>query len=73
MAGRTLSAFIQDDLYTILKTRADINHRSLSGEVVFLLEAGLGIETESTRNMLQLLTHLTAQPDQVTSASLPEA
>lgn len=44
-----------DELYEILVNRAQNNHRSLSGEVNFLVEVGLGAETEELRSIMQIL------------------
>ena len=53
--SRTFSITVSSELYEVLKTRSEHNHRSLSGEVNFLLEAGLAAETEELRTMLQFL------------------
>lgn len=53
--SKTFSITMSDELYEIITSRSQNNHRSLSGEVNFLVEVGLGAETEELRSIMQIL------------------
>lgn len=41
MATKNLSVRLPEDLHARIKTAAEADHRSINGEIVWLLEAGL--------------------------------
>ncbi len=64
---RVFSITVPEEMYETLQSRAQLNHRSLSGEVNFLLEAGIAAETEELRQMLQFLYHSGGRVDPATT------
>ena len=49
------SVNLDDDLYVVLIRRAEYNHRSLSGEILYLLECALASEVEGNQQILRTL------------------
>jgi len=45
-------------LYEIVRGRAEFNRRSLTGEITYLLEIALASKSESTREMIHMLSQL---------------
>lgn len=41
---RRLSTALEDDLYALIQSRAEMNRRSMNKEVIFLIEAALAAE-----------------------------
>lgn len=50
-----LSVALNDDLSALIQARADINKRSMSKEVIFLIEAALSAEHGSNLEILRTL------------------
>lgn len=50
-----LSVALNDDLSALIQARADINKRSMSKEVIFLIEAALAAEHGSNLEILRTL------------------
>jgi plasmid stability protein len=52
---RPISVLVRPDLEAVLRARAVSNHRSLTKEVVFLIETALGCSSENVRETIHLL------------------
>lgn len=52
---RVISVIVPDALYRVLKSRAEFNRRSMSGEVVHLIETGLAENNQQTKDLMRLL------------------
>jgi plasmid stability protein len=52
------SVNLPDNLHEILKERASFNHRSLTGEIVYLIEVGLSVKGETAKEMMFLVDQL---------------
>jgi plasmid stability protein len=50
-----LSVALDDDLSALIQSRADMNKRSMSKEVIFLIEAALSAEHGSNLEILRTL------------------
>lgn len=50
-----LTVLVKPELDAILRNRAEKNHRTISKEIIFLIETALGLESEAVRNTLHLL------------------
>jgi hypothetical protein len=50
-----LSVALDDDLSALIQSRADINKRSMSKEVIFLVEAALAAEHDGNLEILRTL------------------
>ncbi|WP_273288280.1 hypothetical protein [Methylorubrum populi] len=51
---RPITVMVDPDLHTILKARANANHRSVTREVIFLIETALACSSESVRETMHL-------------------
>jgi plasmid stability protein len=52
---RPISVLVGPELDAVLRARAATNHRSLTKEVVFLIETALGCSSENVRETIHLL------------------
>lgn len=52
---RPISVLVRPDLDAVLRARAASNHRSLTKEVVFLIETALGVSSDNVRETIHLL------------------
>ncbi len=52
---RPVSVLVGPDLEAVLRTRASANHRSLTKEIVYLIEVALGCSSENVREAIHLL------------------
>ncbi|WP_204307951.1 hypothetical protein, partial [Klebsiella pneumoniae] len=52
---RPLTVMVKPDLDAVLRARAVANHRSVTKEIVFLIETALGCTSESVRETVHLL------------------
>lgn len=52
---RPITVLVGQDLGDILRARAVSNHRSLTKEVVYLIETALGCSSENVRETIHLL------------------
>lgn len=48
---------LEPDLFELLQNRSAYNHRSMSKEITFLLEAALGMENENNLSIVRTLMH----------------
>lgn len=46
---------VEPDLYAVLTKRAEFNRRSLSGEILYLIECALAEEIEGNQSILRTL------------------
>ncbi|KQS75034.1 hypothetical protein ASG32_08025 [Methylobacterium sp. Leaf361] len=52
---KPITVMVKPDLHEILKHRAEQNHRSVTKEVVYLIETALGCASENVRETMHLL------------------
>jgi plasmid stability protein len=65
---RPISVLVRPDLDAVLRARAAANHRSLTKEVVFLIETALGVSSDNVREAIHLFYKANAEvTDQSTS------
>ena len=50
-----LTVLVKPELDAILRNRAEKNHRTISGEINFLIQTALALESEAVRDTLHLL------------------
>lgn len=62
MAKQVTTVYLAEELLAVLRQRAAINQRSVSGEVVYLLECALSEKSETTREFLQLMYRAQGAP-----------
>lgn len=63
---------MEDDLFQLLQNRARFNRRSMSNELVFLLEAALAAEMEGNLDIYRALMYAQGGPTDK-NPSAPEA
>ena len=59
--GRPISVLVNQDLEEIIRNRSATNHRSMTKEIVFLIETALAVESEDVRRTMQLLYKIGAE------------
>lgn len=64
---KLLSIRLEPDLYALIQSRASFNHRSMSREVTFLIEAALGAESEGNLQIIRTLFMAQGGIESVTS------
>lgn len=52
---KPLTVLVRPDLDKVLRHRAGKNHRTISKEIIFLIECALGLESENVRATMHLL------------------
>jgi hypothetical protein len=58
---KPITVMVKPELHEILRHRAEQNHRSVTKEVVFLIETALGCASESVRETMHLLYKANAE------------
>lgn len=58
---KVTSISIPSGLHEVVKSRAVFNRRSVSGEITYLLEVALAAQTDSTRDMIHMISQLTTE------------
>lgn len=51
---RYMTVLVPPDLEKVLRQRAATNHRTLSREMIFLMETGLGVQSEEVQQAIHL-------------------
>lgn len=58
---RPVTMLVRPELEAVLRARATANHRSLTKEIVFLVETALGCSSENVRETIHLLYKMGAE------------
>jgi hypothetical protein len=66
---RYMTVLVPPQLEEVLRNRAATNHRTLSKEMIFLMEAGLGVSSEKVREAIHLFYKMNAE---VVTSEVPD-